>query len=59
MLVVDTAGTKGAADSLFSLPFFPLSFLSSCECFARTHTDHRYAFQSLDCSNKAFKAIVW
>ena len=62
-LVADIAGSKGG-DYLFSFPplsFFSLflSFLSSCERFAATHAAHRYAFRSLDCSNKAFKVIVW
>ena len=45
----------------FFLSFFSLflSFLSSCERFAATHAAHRYAFRSLDRSNKAFKVIVW
>ena len=64
-LVADIAGSKGG-DYLFSFP--PLSFLfpyssllslSSCERFAATHAAHRYAFHSLDCSNKAFKVIIW
>ena len=45
--------------SFLSPPFFFfLSFLCSCECFAATHVAHRYAFHSLDCSNKAFKVIA-